>query len=293
MLSEEYYIRLYITIAAALPVFFWIFLYFRYGNKFKENLQAVDKEVFSFSFLFFIGYGVIDFFHINIYSERGQKKMQLLREIMPRETVPFYYYTTLAAQISYAVTILPFALLIAAFAEDYMILFIGILVIVFFVFYMDYSITSKVEERHEELLVDFPHMLSQLALLVNAGMPLRQAMEKISSGKEGRIYQEIQITLSEISNGTSEYEALKHLSERCNLLEVKRFTTTVLQNLQKGSSQLANTLKDMSNQVWLERSNHIKQVGAAASSKLMIPIMIIFIGILLMVIVPIFTSISF
>ncbi len=293
MLSPEYYIRLYITITAIVPILFWMFLYFRYGSKFKENLQAIDTEVFSFSFLFFIGYGVIDLFHINIYSEHGQKKMQLLREIMPRESVPFYYYTTLAAQISYAVTILPFALIIAAFAEDYTILFMGILVIIFFVFYMDHDITSKVEKRHEELLADFPHMLSQLALLVNAGMPLRQAMEKTSTGKKGRIYQEIQITLNEISNGFSEYEALKHLSERCNLLEVKRFTTTVLQNLQKGSSQLANTLKDMSNQVWLERSNHVKQVGAAASSKLMIPIMIIFIGILLMVIVPIFSSISF
>lgn len=293
MLPQEYYVRLYITIAAAIPVLFWLFLYFRYGRQFNETIAAVDEDVFSFSFLFFIGFGVIDLFKINVYSERGQKKMKLLREIMPREATPFYYYTTLAAQISYALTLLPLVLLVAALAEDVTVLLIGVVVIAFFVFYMDHDITSKVNERHEELLVDFPHMLSQLALLVNAGMPLRQAMERASQGKSGRIYQELQITLHEIGNGASEYEALKGLSERCNLLEIKRFTTTVLQNLQKGSGQLAETLMEMSEQVWLERSNHVRQLGAAASSKLMIPIMIIFIGILLMVIVPIFSNISF
>lgn len=293
MLSEGYYIRLYLTIASVLPVVFWLFLYFRYGRQFKENIQAVDEDAFSLTYLFFIGYGVIDLFHINIYSERGQKKMQMLREIMPKDNVPFYYYTMLAAQISYAVTFVPLVLIFAAFGRDYTILMIGIVVIAFLVFYTDHDMAAKVEERHEELLLDFPHMLSQLALLVNAGMTLRQAMERSSAGKEGRLYQEIQITLKEINNGISEYEALRDLSERCNLLEIKRFTTAVLQNLQKGSGHLAAALKEMSGQVWLERSNHVRQMGAAASSKLMIPIMIIFIGVLLMVLVPVFSSVSF
>lgn len=293
MLPESYYIRLYLTIASVLPVVFWLFLYFRYGKRFEENIQAVDEDAFSLSSLFFIGYGVIDLFRINIYSERGQKKMQMLREIMPKDNVPFYYYTMLAAQISYAVTLFPLALIFAAFGKDYAILLLGVAVIAFLVFYTDHDMVEKVEKRHEELLLDFPHMLSQLALLVNAGMTLRQAMERSSTGKEGRLYQEMQITLREINNGVSEYEALRNLSERCNLLEIKRFTTAVLQNLQKGSGRLAAALKEMSEQVWLERSNQVRQMGAAASSKLMIPIMIIFIGVLLMVMVPVFSSVGF
>ena len=91
----------------------------------------------------------------------------------------------------------------------------------------------------------------------------------------------------------SELEAIKAFSDRCNILEIKKFSTTVLQNLEKGSEGLGGILAEMSNTIWMERSNKVRQMGEAASSKLMIPIMIIFIGILLMVMVPIFSSIGF
>lgn len=294
MLPAEYYIRLYLTIASSVMVVIWLFLYFKYGGKFKENIQAVNKDVFFLPSLFFIGYGVIDLLRINIYGDRGQRRMKLLREIMPADEVAFYYYTTLASQITYVLTIVPFALLISAFSEDYIIALIGIALAVVLVFYMDYDTDSKVEKRRNELLSDFPHMLSQIVLLINAGMPLRDTLKKVSEGKEGlSLYKEINITLNDINNGMSEFEALKVFSDRCNLLEIKKFTTTILQNLEKGSSELGSILAEMSSTIWLERSNKVRQMGEAASSKLMIPIMIIFIGILLMVMVPIFSSISF
>ena len=94
MLPDEYYIRLYLTIAASVMVVVWLFLYFKYGARFKENIQAVNKDVFLLPELFFIGYGIIELFHIDIYGSRGQKRMKLLRELMPAADVAFYYYTT-------------------------------------------------------------------------------------------------------------------------------------------------------------------------------------------------------
>lgn len=293
MLPEEYYIRLYLTIAAAVVVVIWMFLYLKYGREFKENIEAVDTSVFFLPELFFIGYGIIDLFKINVYNEKGQKRMKVLREIMPPDEVAFYYYTTLASQFTYILTIAPLALLISAFAENATIAFVGIAAAVVLAFYMDYDINNKVEKRHKELLADFPHMLSQIVLLINAGMPLRDTLRRVSEGKDGRIYKEVQIMLSEIDNGSSEYEAMRAFSDRCNMLEIKKFTTTVLQNLQKGSAELGTILAEMSSTLWIERSNNVRQMGEKASSKLMIPIMIIFAGILLMIIVPIFSSIGF
>lgn len=293
MLPEEYYIRLYLTIAAAVTIVIWIFLYLKYGREFKENIAAVDTSVFFLPEFFFIGYGIIDLFKINVYNEKGQKRMKVLKEIMPSDEVAFYYYTTLASQFTYILTIAPLALLIAAFAENVTIAFIGIVAAVVLAFYMDYDINDKVEKRHKELLADFPHMLSQIVLLINAGMPLRDTLRRVSEGKDSRIYKEVQIMLKEIDNGSSEYEAMKAFSDRCNMLEIKKFTTTVLQNLQKGSAELGGILAEMSSTLWIERSNNVRQMGEKASSKLMIPIMIIFAGILLMIIVPIFSGIGF
>lgn len=133
-----------------------------------------------------------------------------------------------------------------------------------------------------------------MVLLINAGMPLRDTLKKVSEGKEDIcLYKEIHILLNDINNSMSELEAIKAFSDRCNILEIKKFSTTVLQNLEKGSEGLGGILAEMSNTIWMERSNKVRQMGEAASSKLMIPIMIIFIGILLMVMVPIFSSIGF
>ena len=46
----------------------------------------------------------------------------------------------------------------------------------------------------------------------------------------------------------------------------------------------------MNEESWEEKKHRAKRKGEAASSKLMIPIMIMFVGILIMVIVPIFTN---
>lgn len=294
MLPDKYYIRLYLTIASSVMVFIWMFLYFKYGRRFKEEIQKVNRDVFFMPELFFIGYGVIELFHVKIYEGRGQKRMKLLREIMPAADVANYYCATLASQITYIFTIVPLAFLVSAFSEDYTIAVIGTMLAVVLVFYMDYDTDSKVEKRRSELLSDFPHMLSQMVLLINAGMPLRDTLKRVSTGKEKTsLYKEINIMLNDINNGTSEFEALRAFSDRCNILEIKKFTTTILQNLEKGSSELGDILAEMSSTIWLERSNKVRQMGEAASSKLMIPIMIIFIGILLMVMIPMFSSISF
>ena len=109
---------------------------------------------------------------------------------------------------------------------------------------MNYDTDSKVEKRRSELLSDFPHMLSQMVLLINAGMPLRDTLKKVSEGKEDIcLYKEIHILLNDINNSMSELEAIKAFSDRCNILEIKKFSTTVLQNLEKEAKVLVEYLQ--------------------------------------------------
>jgi tight adherence protein C len=49
-------------------------------------------------------------------------------------------------------------------------------------------------------------------------------------------------------------------------------------------------LQDQSKEVWSAKKHSVKRQGEKAASKLLIPIMLMFIGILIMVIVPIFTN---
>ena len=49
-------------------------------------------------------------------------------------------------------------------------------------------------------------------------------------------------------------------------------------------------LKDMSEEMWMEKKNLVKQKGEKANAKLLIPTTIIFIGILLMIMAPVLTG---
>lgn len=81
-----------------------------------------------------------------------------------------------------------------------------------------------------------------------------------------------------------------NFADRCSIRPIRKMTSTLIQNMQKGNRELSYFLNEMSREMWEEKKNLVRQKGAAAGTKLMIPIGMIFIGILMLIIVPIFTS---
>lgn len=281
-----------IYITGILSMVLWLLLWCKYRKVFQQFIEPVDANQYFLKDIFFIGYGFIDLFKINLMGKRYQEKAKKMTELYGKKYVNFYTNTEYAAQFTYPITILPIGCFISVIANEAAIFFIGIIVAGILVFYVDYETNNKVEKKHAAIMSDFPHVLSKMALLINAGMPLRDVMESVVYNKEGEIYLELQETLGEMKNGVSDYEALYHLSDRCDIQEVKKLASTITQNIKKGSSELSIALMNMSNEVWRERVGHVKELGEKASAKLMIPMIIIFLAILLMVMAPMVSSMS-
>jgi len=136
-------------------------------------------------------------------------------------------------------------------------------------------------------------MLSKLTLLVNAGVPIREAWTKVAAANEGILYQEMRNTALELSNGIQEVEAYKTFGERCSIKSLRKFSTMMIQNLQKGSGEVVVFLRDMSNEAWEEKKHEVKRRGEKASSKLIMPIGLIFLGVLILIMVPMFAGLRF
>ena len=66
----------------------------------------------------------------------------------------------------------------------------------------------------------------------------------------------------------------------------------MIQNMQKGNAEMSYFLKELSDEMWEEKKHLVKRKGEAAKSKLLIPTTMIFIGILIMVMVPAFLGMS-
>ena len=134
--------------------------------------------------------------------------------------------------------------------------------------------------------------MSKLALLTNAGLILKEAWEVIAFEGEGVIYSEMQRAVEEMKNGVSDVDAIYSFGTRCMLPEIKKFTSTILQGITKGNRELSMMLQEQSKEVWQMKKQLVRREGEKASSKLLIPICIMFVGVLIMILVPIFTNLG-
>lgn len=158
------------------------------------------------------------------------------------------------------------------------------------VYYVMTLAPKKIEKRSEELLSDFSEVVSKLALLTNAGMILKEAWEVTANAGEGLFYQEMQNAVTEMQNGVSEAESLRRFGIRCMMPEIKKFSATLIQGIQKGNKELSSMLQNQSAEVWNLRKQNVRRQGEKAASKLMIPIVMMFLGIMLMIVVPIMAN---
>ncbi|MGE5630281.1 MAG: type II secretion system F family protein [Caulobacteraceae bacterium] len=161
--------------------------------------------------------------------------------------------------------------------------------VLFLIFFLtDRELDEKVKKRNFMLQYDFPEFLNKLVLLINAGMTLPRAWEKIVLDRKSLtpLYEELGTVYMEIQNGKPEVAAYEDFARRCRVKEINKFITVVIQNQKKGNSELVPILKMQSNECWQTRKNMARRLGEEASTKLVIPLMIMFVGILLIVILP-------
>lgn len=269
----------------------FLILYISGSRKFKAEAEAVDKEKFMLSDIFVVGMSVVRIFKINT-SNKNPKKRQLLAELFGREYVEFYCMILTSAQISYILMILPLAFFMGAMADSAGLVIVFLLVGALLAWYTSSHLNTALEEQHVEILLDYPNVLSNLALLVNAGMMLREAWKVVSENGTRKLYREMQNVTRNIANGYSEPAAYSELADNCKINEIKKFVSVINQNIQKGGSELVYVLKELSNDAWSIKRNTAKMRGDAAATKLIIPVGITFVGILVMIMVPIMANMN-
>ena len=144
------------------------------------------------------------------------------------------------------------------------------------------------------ILKDFPDFVNKLALLINAGLTVRRAWEKIAEDRKNSsdFYREAALVMSEIKAGKPEIKAYEDFAKRCRVSEVARFVTVILQNIRKGNAELVYILRVISNECWEMRKNAAKRLGEEAAAKMVLPLMLMFIAILIILATPAILTIS-
>ena len=277
-----------ILLALATPfTLIWIYLAITGGKKYQKYTDSSFAKEFQMSELLCVGFSVMRILHISTKTRAAQAKIREIAEIKGKKYAEYYYYMLLGAKTTYTYTIVIVVMLLSAMSNNKGLLFMGLIVGGLLILYLDLALFDKLTARRQEILLDLPQVLSKLTLLVNSGMVLRDAWKRVSITGERVLYQEMQNTNLEMENGVAEIDAYRNFAERCNVKEIRKFTSLIIQNLTKGTEELAYFMKDLSDEMWEVKKSQVKQKGEKANTQLLLPMMLILIGILIMVMVPV------
>ncbi|MDE7383832.1 MAG: type II secretion system F family protein, partial [Treponemataceae bacterium] len=285
-------VMLICAVVLTIAFLLWLILYIKYRNQFVGLLDDVDGKIFTLKDLYFIGLGCIESYEKIRQkkitgSDKAVEKMKRLSEVFGRSNAELYYYVTTGAKISLILTFLPVGLMLTCLLQSIMGLICGALLSFIMPYGIQSSINAAVNDKKDAIISEFPKMVSKLTLLVNAGMLVRRAWDEVAnSNYEDALYAEMRITSKDIQEGMSIENAMESFASRCGIKEIRKFSSIYVQAVNRGASESINSMKIMADEAWEQKKQLSKQKGEIASQKLMIPNMIMFIGIMIIVVVP-------
>lgn len=160
---------------------------------------------------------------------------------------------------------------------------------------------EEIEKRQrQQMLQDYPEIISKLMLLLSAGMSLRRAIEKIVSDykkyyekKEKRkAYELLADTCREINCGVTEKQAYENIGERCELLQYRTLSALLVQHLQKGNRGMEQILAEEARRAQELRQQQARVMGEQASAKLLFPMTLMLLDVFILLLVPAWISFS-
>lgn len=269
----------------------WLVMYLK-GKKNAALFEPLDEKDFPFKEIYFMGYAVTELINYQYKSKNDRKLRKDLDVLYGAKYADYYLRVIYSQKITMGATVAVLAFALYGLADGFAGFFVGLLFAVAAYYYFGTMTEKKILKRSEEMLSDFSEVISKLALLTNAGMILREAWEEIAYTGETSLYKEMQKAVDEMNNGVAEIDAIFNFGTRCIIPEIKKFSSTIVQGLVKGNSELTLMLMDQSKEVWAAKKQDVRRQGEKAASKLLIPICIMFVGILIMILIPIFTNLG-
>ncbi|WP_332107936.1 type II secretion system F family protein [Paenibacillus sp. URB8-2] len=170
-------------------------------------------------------------------------------------------------------------------------LVLGVLLAVLLPAALAADLHKKVKVREQLIMMELPDLLSGIVLLVSAGETVQRAIIRCLESRKNDnhpLYRELLVMTGEWEKGYSFQQAFENFSKRCAVQEVSLFTTTVLLNVRRGGSDFALALRDLSRLLWEKRKAVSRTRGEQASSKLVFPMVVIFVVVIVLVGTPAF-----
>lgn len=181
---------------------------------------------------------------------------------------------------------------------DYLFAIGGIIIGIVIFVGRDDDLKKLEDERRKQMLLDYPDIISKLTILLQAGMSVRRALEKIvedymQQEKTRYAYEEMKLTVNEIRTGALEGIAYAEFGRRCDVKEYLKLGTMLEQNVKSGTKGLLNMLETEVYIAFDNKKNEALKCAAEADTKLLFPMIVMLMIVLVIIMTPALMSFGF
>lgn len=271
-----------------LVCFFLVFFCYVRGNKkYKGVIAVLDKDEFSLRDFFPAGFYLMEKTRYSYGSSFDRVLRKYMKELYDPKYCEFYVRAYWAAAASYLLMgMLVSGLLMLGGQTGIAGLMLGAGI---GLGYMTLTaVSEKIEKRHLLISMDMPDLTNKIVILSGAGMTLRAAIIKISAemSNDRPLYQELDRAVSMMEAGNTAEAAFDYFVTRCNMPQMRRFVSVVLQNMHRGGQDVTRALKEIGEEQWNNRKNAARQFAEEASTKMLFPMMLMLLAVILLTIAP-------
>ncbi len=262
------------------------------GKRFESLVCRLDSNAYPMNTLYGVGFA---WSSTKIFKLKGKIADKLMTQagILYEPQYAEYYANVVWAQtITLIHLFLTMTFLIAAIMYELagFMLLVGIFMCVFIATYCLEGMKNALAKRTEECDAQLPEAVSTMAVLVNSGMVLRDAWNMVAENGEGALYELMRKASVNMKNGLSDTEAIYRFGKVSNSSEIRKFSSALLQSMERGGSELTVFLINQSSELWHAKRQYMLQNGEKAATKLLLPIVLIFLGIIIIVMTAAFAG---
>lgn len=277
------------TIPALVLLVLFLLLHLQGKKKYAPFIQAMDKDEYGLRDITTVGFMLMEKSRYQYAGKLDRKARMQLRELYDPEYIEFYLRVQWAAAVTYAcLALLLGTLFFAARNGDVMLLLLFLVMSPVLAYGTFSSLEKKVEKRHQQVAMDLPDLTNQMIILSGAGLTLRAAIIKIGREMPGEspLYQALRTAVNKMENGATDEEALDVLVTQCNMPVVRRLVSVLLQNMQRGGTDVLIALREIGAELWTNRKAAARQMAEEVSTKMLFPMMLMLLAVILLVAAP-------
>ena len=130
---------------------------------------------------------------------------------------------------------------------------------------------QKTYDRSNKMQRELPDAIDLLTISVESGLGFDAALQQVAYNTEGPLAEEFSRVLREMQIGSSRGEALRALSERTNLMELRSFVSAMVQADAFGIP-IANVLRVQSSEMRVKRRQRAEEKAQQVPVKMTIPL---------------------